>query len=59
MVSIDETVDRILARRAEVPDNRGLVVGISGIDGCGKGYVAGQIEAHLAQRAGCLGSYQR
>ncbi|HEU5235996.1 MAG TPA: hypothetical protein VFU37_02575, partial [Pyrinomonadaceae bacterium] len=28
-----------------------VLVGISGIDGCGKGYIAGQIEAHLAQRA--------
>ncbi len=51
MVGIDETVDRILARRAEVPENRSLLVGISGIDGSGKGYIAGQIEAHLAQRA--------
>ncbi|HEX9425884.1 MAG TPA: hypothetical protein VF899_21780 [Pyrinomonadaceae bacterium] len=51
MVSIDEVVDRILKRRAEVPENRSLMVGISGIDGCGKGYVAAQIEAHLVQRA--------
>jgi uridine kinase len=51
MVNIDETIDRILARRAEVPENRSLLVGISGIDGCGKGHIAGQIEAHLAQRA--------
>ena len=50
-MSIDEVVDRILERRAEVPDNRSLLVGISGIDGCGKGYIASQIEAHLAQRA--------
>jgi len=51
MVNIDETVERILERRAEVPENRSLLVGISGIDGCGKGYIAGQIEAHLAQCA--------
>ncbi len=51
MVGIDEVVNRILDRRAEVPENRSVLVGISGIDGCGKGYIAGQIEAHLAQRA--------
>jgi uridine kinase len=51
MTSIDEVVKRILDRRANVPDNRGLLVGISGIDACGKGYMAGQIEAHLAQHA--------
>lgn len=50
-MGIDEVVNRILDRRAEVPENRSVLVGISGIDGCGKGYIAGQIEAHLAQRA--------
>lgn len=50
-MGIDEVVDRILDRRAEVPENRSLLVGISGIDGCGKGFVARQIEARLAQRA--------
>ena len=51
MAGIDEVVGRIIERRSEVTENRSLLVGISGIDGCGKGYVAGQIEAHLAQRA--------
>lgn len=51
MVSLDEVVTRILERRAEVPESRSLLVGLSGIDGSGKGYLAGQIEAHLAQRA--------
>src|SRR6266436_3226035 len=51
MTSIHEIVKRILDRRANVPDNRGLLVGISGIDACGKGYMAAQIEAHLAQHA--------
>jgi uridine kinase len=50
-MGIDEVLDRILARRAEVPENRSLLVGISGIDGCGKGFIAAQIEARLAQRA--------
>lgn len=50
-MGIDEVVDRILDRRAVVPENRSLLVGISGIDGCGKGFIARQIEARLEQRA--------
>ena len=48
MSGIDEVVRKILERRAAVPDTRSLLVGVSGIDGCGKGYLARQIEAHLA-----------
>ena len=50
-MGIDEVVKRIVARRAEAPEKRSLLVGISGIDGCGKGYVAAQIEERLAQYA--------
>lgn len=50
-MGIDEVVNRIIDRCAEVPENRSLLVGISGIDGCGKGYLAVQIEARLAQYA--------
>ena len=49
--SIDELIERILACRASIPESRSLLVGLSGIDGSGKGYLAGQVEAHLAQRA--------
>lgn len=49
--NIDELIERILACRAGIPESRSLLVGLSGIDGSGKGYLAGQIEAHLAQRA--------
>ena len=48
MSSIDELTKRILERRASVPDTCSLLVGVSGIDGCGKGYVAAQLHAHLA-----------
>ena len=48
MSSIDEVVRKILERRANVPDTRSLLVGVSGIDGCGKGYLAAQLQAHLA-----------
>lgn len=48
MSDIDEVTRQILRRRKTVPDTRCLLVGISGIDGCGKGYVARQLEARLA-----------
>jgi uridine kinase len=51
MAGIDDVVTRILALRASVPQRRSLLVGISGIDGSGKGYVTLQIEARLAQRS--------
>lgn len=50
-MDIDEVVNRILELRAEVPENRSLLVGLSGIDGCGKGFIARQIKARFAQRA--------
>lgn len=48
MSSIEEVVRKILERRANIPDTRSLLVGVSGIDGCGKGYLATQLQAHLA-----------
>jgi uridine kinase len=48
MSSIDEVVRKILERRANIPETRSLLVGVSGIDGCGKGYLAAQLQAHLA-----------
>lgn len=51
MSSIDEVVRRILERRATVPETRSLLVGVSGIDGSGKGYLAKQLEARLALHA--------
>jgi len=50
MCRIDEVIRKILERRASVPNTRSLLVGVSGIDGCGKGYLARQFEAHLALR---------
>ena len=48
MSNIDEVVRKILERRANIPNTRSLLVGVSGIDGCGKGYLATQLQAHLA-----------
>lgn len=48
MISIDEVTRKILDRRATIPATRSLLVGLSGIDGSGKGYVAAQLEGRLA-----------
>jgi len=48
MSRIEDVVRKILERRANIPESRSLVVGVSGIDGCGKGYLATQLRAHLA-----------
>ena len=48
MSSIEEIVRKIFERRANLSDTRSLLVGVSGIDGCGKGYLAMQLQAHLA-----------
>jgi uridine kinase len=48
MSSIEQVVRKILERRANIPETRSLLVGVSGIDGSGKGYLATQLQAHLA-----------
>ena len=48
MSGLDEVVRKVLERRAKIPESRSLLVGVSGIDGCGKGYLARQLQAHLA-----------
>jgi len=51
MVDMNEVVARIVRQRAVTPERRSLLVGLSGIDGSGKGFVAKQIEARLAQHS--------
>jgi uridine kinase len=51
MSTLNQLVEQITTQWSIGPKDRSLLVGISGIDGCGKGYVAAQLEAHLAQRA--------
>ena len=48
MIGIDEVIRKILERRASISETRSLLVGVSGIDGCGKGHFAKQLEARLA-----------
>ena len=47
MKSIDKITRKILDLRETIPSTRSVLVGVSGIDGSGKGYVAAQIEARL------------
>src|SRR5258705_12251171 len=51
MADINEVVARIVQQRPVIPEARSLLVGVSGIDGSGKGYVAKQIEARLGQHS--------
>lgn len=50
MNRLGEVVRKIVEQRAATPDTRSLLVGISGIDGCGKGYLAALLQAQLALR---------
>ena len=51
MSGIDDVIRKIIERRTSVPASRSLLVGLSGIDGSGKGYLARQFQAHLALHA--------
>lgn len=51
MVDIDQIVAAIRRKRTIVTDRRSVLIGISGIDGSGKGYVTQQIQARLAQHS--------
>jgi uridine kinase len=50
MTDIDQIANSILQKRRMLTSDRSLLVGISGIDGSGKGYLAAQLQAHLALR---------
>ncbi|HLO00517.1 MAG TPA: hypothetical protein VK208_18810 [Pyrinomonadaceae bacterium] len=51
MMQLDEVTARIIRERAALTEGRGLLVGLSGIDGSGKGYLAKQIEARLVRHS--------
>lgn len=51
MVDINEVVARIVQQRSVIAEARSVLVGVSGIDGSGKGYIAKQIEARLGQHS--------
>ena len=52
MSQFAQLIAEIGARRKQVPAERALVVGISGIDASGKGFVAGQVAGSLGKATG-------
>lgn len=50
MIDMNRAIVEILARRKQVLPQRSLLVGVSGIDGSGKGYLTGQIVSQLQQQ---------
>ena len=44
---LDELIIPLIQKRAEIPIERAMLVGISGIDGSGKGYIARQLNEAL------------
>lgn len=47
MTELQVVIERILATRASIRSERSALVAITGIDGCGKGYVAAQLLKQL------------
>jgi uridine kinase len=50
MIELEQAIALILARRNRVPASCSLLVGLSGIDGSGKGYLARHMSAALRNR---------
>lgn len=50
MVDLETVVAQILNARRSIPTERSVLVAISGIDGCGKGYVTARIVGVLQDR---------
>ena len=50
MADLSQAVAAILAKRAAMPRQHSVLIGITGIDGSGKGYITNQIIAHLLQQ---------
>ncbi|MEW6209552.1 MAG: uridine kinase [Acidobacteriota bacterium] len=49
LINTEQAVEKILLKRKQTPRRRSLLVGISGIDGSGKGHVTGRMLAQLQQ----------
>src|SRR5262249_26453607 len=49
-IGLEQAIELILARNKLMPASRSLLVGLSGIDGSGKGYLAGHIVTALRSR---------
>lgn len=58
MTDIDEVITAVIQKRSQIPSNRSVLVAITGIDGCGKGYLTRRIaEALMTEgiRVGVIG----
>jgi uridine kinase len=44
---MNQVIEAVLANRRQVPASRSVLVGVSGIDGSGKGYVSDRLAARL------------
>src|SRR5262245_53944108 len=51
MANVDEAAEAILAARGRIDPARSVLVGVSGIDGSGKGYVTARLAEALGGRA--------
>jgi len=56
MIDLQEVAPLIVRQRSAVPATRALLVALSGIDGSGKGYIAGQVSAALRQQGSAVAS---
>lgn len=50
MAVLEAVIEKIVEARASVPPRRSVLVAITGIDGCGKGYLAAQLLKQLRAR---------
>jgi uridine kinase len=50
MADLQAVIERIVETRASIPAQRSVLVAITGIDGCGKGYFAAQALEQLTER---------
>jgi uridine kinase len=51
VTELDRAIEAIVSKRTRVSQSRSLLVGVSGIDGSGKGFLADQLLARLWQRS--------
>ncbi len=49
-MNIDAIIEMLMAQRVSVPNERAMLVAISGIDGSGKGYITQQIATRFQQQ---------
>ena len=50
MSTLQSVVDKILHVRSSTPSQRGVLIAVTGIDGCGKGYVTARIVDALKRK---------